>query len=120
MIYCGMYINTIKMDERLKKFILKESAVYDEEITPATRIEDDLGVSGADAVEFIVAYGKTFNVDVSKFMAADYFEPEGDTILPALIRMLTGKPKTKKKRLTVEHLERGIIAGRLDEDVINQ
>lgn len=62
----------------LKKFVIKKSCVDDEEITHATRIYNDLGVYGDDAVEFIVAFGKEFNVDVSKFMAADYFEAEGD------------------------------------------
>jgi len=56
-------------------------------------------------------------VDVTKFMAADYFDGEGDPILPAVIRIPTGK---KNKILTVGHLEKGILAGRLDEEVINE
>jgi len=52
-------------------------------------------------------------------MAVDYFSPEGDIILPALIRMITGKKKKKTKYLTIEHLEKGILAGKLDEHVIN-
>jgi len=50
-------------------------------------------------------------------MAADYFDGEGDPILPAVIRIPTGK---KNKILTVGHLEKGILAGRLDEEVINE
>lgn len=46
-------------------------------------------------------------------MAADYFSPEGDIILPALIRMITGKKKKKTKYLTIEHLEKGILAENL-------
>jgi len=103
----------------LKDFVIKQSYVDDEVITSETKIEDDLGVSGADAVEFIIAYGKEFNVDVTKFMAADYFSPDGDVILPALIRIFTCKAKPSRKILTVGHLEKGIIAGRLDEEVIN-
>jgi acyl carrier protein len=103
----------------LKDFVIKQSSVDDEEITRETKIEDDLGVSGADAIDFIIAYGKLFNVDVTKFMAADYFSPEGDVILPALIRLFTGKPKPSRKVLTVGHLEKGVLAGRLDEEVIN-
>ncbi len=104
---------------KLKSFVIKQSAVNDEEIIRATKIENDLGVTGDDAVEFIVAYGKAFNVDVTKFMAADYFEAEGDCILPAIIRFLTGRKRKPKKTLTVGHLEKGIVAGRLDEEVIN-
>ena len=52
-------------------------------------------------------------------MAADYFSPEGDIILPAIIRMLRGKQKQKQKELTVKHLMKAVIVGRLDEEVIN-
>jgi acyl carrier protein len=104
---------------KLKDFVIKQSAVDDEEITKETRIENDLGVTGDDAVNFMISYGKAFNVDVTKFMAADYFNGEGDVILPSLIRTVTGKTKKQKKVLTVEHLQKGIIAGRLDEEVIN-
>lgn len=116
-------INIKTMNEqfsKLKDFVIKQSCVDDEEITSETKLEDDLGVSGDDAVEFIIAFGKEFNVDVSHFMAADYFEPEGDVILPSVLRFLTGRKKPPKKTLTVGHLENAVVAGKLDEDVINK
>ena len=105
--------------DKIKKFTVKQAAVTEEEVTENASLENDLGVSGDDAVEFIIAFGKEFNVDVSKFMAADYFSPEGDFILPAIIRFFTGKKKTKQKDLILKHLEKAMIAGRLDEEVIN-
>jgi len=105
--------------DKLKHFVIKQAAVEEEEVTLNAKIEDDLGIYGGDAVELIVAYGKEFNVDVSRFMAADYFSPEGDTILPSIVRAFTGKSKPVRKVLTVGHLEKGIHAGRLDEEVIN-
>ena len=105
--------------DRLKAFVIKESAVDNEEITRDTQIEDDLGVTGDDAVDFIIAYGKVFNVDVTKFMAANYFNAEGSVILPSLLRAITGAKKRQNKILTVGHLEKGILAGRLDEEVVN-
>ena len=33
--------------------------------------------------------------------------------------MITGKKKAQKKVLTVEHLEKAVLVGRLDEEVIN-
>lgn len=104
---------------KIKKFAVKQAAVEEEEITENASIEDDLGVYGDDAIEFIIAFGKEFNVDVSKFMAADYFSPEGDVILPAIIRFFTGKKKRKQKDLKIMHLEKAVIAGKLDEEVIN-
>ena len=104
---------------RLKAFVIKEAAVEEEEVTRDASLENDLGIHGDDAAEFIVAFGKEFNVDVSRFMAAEYFSPEGDVVLPAIIRLFTGKKKTKQKDLTIKHLEKAIIAGRLDEEIIN-
>ena len=95
------------MNIELNKFIIKQIGVDAEEITDGALIEDHLGVYGDDAVELIVSYGKMFNVDVSNFMVADYFSSEGDVILPALIRLFTGKSKTQKKKLTVGHLKKG-------------
>lgn len=107
------------MNPKLKKFIVVKAGVEDEEVTLEAKMESDLGISGDDAVEFIVAFGKEFNVDISRFRAADYFSPEGDVILPAIIRAFTGKKKAKQKELTVHHLEKAITSGCLDEEVIN-
>lgn len=104
---------------RLKAFVVEQACVKDYEVIPEAKIEDDLGVTGDDAVDFLLAYSKIFNVDVTRFMAADYFDGEGDFILPAIIRMLTGKKKVKNKVLTVVDLHNGILAGKLDETVIN-
>ncbi len=100
-----------------------QSGVYEYEVTPQARLYDDLGIYGDDAVELLVNYGKRFNVDVSKFMAADYFKGEGgiDLILDGLARFLTGEiPSSGLKVLTVRDLENGILAGKLDGEVINQ
>jgi acyl carrier protein len=104
---------------KVKEFAVNQAAVEEKEATESASIEDDLGISGEDAVEFIIAFGKKFNVDVSKFMAAEYFSPEGDVILPAIIRFFTGKKQPKRKNLTIGHLIKAIVAGRLDEEVIN-
>ncbi len=105
--------------DKLKFFIIKQTSVKGEEVTRDAGIEEDLGIYGDDAVDLLTAYSKAFNVDVTRFMAADYFSDEGDPILPAIIRFLKNKKKRKAKILTVGHLEKGIIAGRLDEEVIN-
>jgi acyl carrier protein len=104
---------------KVKEFTVEQAAVTEAEVTENASLENDLGVYGDDAVEFILAYGKEFNVDVSRFMAADYFDGEGDVILPSIIRAITGKKKSPKKTLTLNHLVKGVIAGRLDEEVIN-
>jgi acyl carrier protein len=104
---------------RIKEFINKQSGTIEEKITECSSLENDLGIYGDDAVEFFISFGKEFNVDVSKFMAAEYFTPEGDVILPCIIRWFTGKKKSKRKDLTIKHLMKAITFGRLDEEVIN-
>jgi hypothetical protein len=103
----------------LKDFVMKQSGVEDEEITRNTQIEDDLGVTVDNAVDFIIAYGKAFNVNVTGFMAADYFGAERNVILSELFRWITGNQKRTRKILTVGHLEKGIIAGKLNDEVVN-
>jgi len=77
------------------------------EMTRETRIEEDFGITGDEAVEFLIKFGKHFNVDVSHFMADEYFEPEGKMILFNFQRM------KNKKVLTVGDLEKAIKLGYL-------
>jgi acyl carrier protein len=114
-----MTMNTDLFSE-LQEFIVNKGGVDYAEVTRDAKLEEDLGIYGDDAIELLVAYGKKFSVNISNFKAADYFSPEGDIILPALFRMITGKKKKKTKYLTIEHLEKGILAGTLDEHVINK
>ncbi len=109
--------------DKLKEFIVQQAGVDEHEVTPDARLYNDLGIYGDDAVELLIEYGKKFNVDVSKFMAADYFEGEGGIglidMIYGLIKSFTGSiPSTGLKVLTVNDLENGIIAGKLNESVI--
>lgn len=110
---------------RLKKFVLESGWGYvlpslkEREVNKGTRVKEDLKINGDDADEFLIAFGKEFDVEVSKFNIGEYFDDEGDPILPAIIRMFTGKKKRQTKELTISHLEKAILAGRLDEEVIN-
>src|ERR1700761_3558105 len=105
--------------DRFKQFIVDRVGVYEEEVKPETRLYDDLGVYGDDATELLIEYGKKFKVDVSKFMAADYFKGEGIDLISGLLWLFKGKRRMPKyKVLTVNDLFKGINAGRLDEEVI--
>lgn len=108
-----------KVFNKLVEFIKNERWEYNFLLTRETTIEKELQITGNDAVDFMVTFGKYFDVDVSMFMAADYFESEGIDILGPFSRMFTCKKEKEKKKLTIGHLVKGIIAGRLDESVIN-
>ncbi|MBK9732881.1 MAG: DUF1493 family protein [Chitinophagaceae bacterium] len=100
--------------KKLKDFVEKQQSweKYDFPLERTTKVELDLGITGEDAMEFIIAYGEQFNVDVSRFMAADYFDAEGHSLFSL------GNQRNKKI-LTLGDLEKGISAGRLDEKIIN-
>lgn len=95
---------------RLQAFIAKETHTKPQKITPEAGLEMNLGIYGDDTVELIIAFSKEFNVDVSNFIFKNYIGPEGVTF---------SFRETKRKDLKVSHLEKAIVAGRLDEEVIN-
>jgi hypothetical protein len=98
--------------EKLKLFTIKEAFLTKEKLTRDTKLYEDLGITGDDAIEFILAYSKYFQVDVVNFMAADYFEDEGRSTL--------FRKGTNKKIITLGDLEKGIIAGKLNEEIIGK
>ncbi|HEV7229844.1 MAG TPA: DUF1493 family protein [Bacteroidia bacterium] len=98
---------------KLKQFLEERRINSKDPLTKETRIETDLDITGTDAIQLILEYGKHFNVNVSEFLAAEYFEAEGS------FPWFNFNKKRNKKTLTISHLEKGIRAGRLDEEIIN-
>ena len=93
---------------KLKHFLESERWGFGTiDIQRNTRIEQDLKLTGDDAVEFVITFGKEFGVDVSDFMANDYFKPEGICIFDTLFR------KDGKKALTIGDLENAILLKKL-------
>jgi hypothetical protein len=90
-------------------FIREQINEYNMPMTKETLIEDDLGITGDEAEELIVNFSKKYNVDISSFIFANYFFDEPGIFLQ----------NRKIKPFTIGHLEKAIIAGRLDEEIIN-
>jgi hypothetical protein len=67
---------------------------------------------GDDAFEFIEAFGKAFGVDLSEFDIKKYFRPEGDVILPAIVKAISGNKK-EYLPLTLGDLKKAIEKGKL-------
>ncbi len=93
----------------LVSFISDKSGKHDIPITRQTLIEDDLGITGEDAYDLIKELSKKYQINISGFNFAKYFNEEPLMFLP----------DRKVIPFTVAHLEKAIIAGRLDEEVIN-
>ena len=63
-------------------------------------------------------FAKHFNVDVSNFKIGDFFGDEEDYITAAIKDIFRDKERGLKP-LTVGDLERAILAGRLDDSVLD-
>ncbi len=106
--------------EKLKEFIKRQTFVNDVEITSNTIIETEFGVTGDDAVDFIYAFRKEFNIDVSNFDISKHFKGEGDGTLLTIFNFLRGKNiEESYTPLTVGHLLKAISSGKLDETVFS-
>lgn len=88
--------------EQIREFIIP--------ITKDTLIEDDLGVTGDEADELITYFSKHYKVNITNFDFSKYFYDE-----PGVFNV----QNRIVKPLTIGHLEKAILAGRLDDEVIN-
>lgn len=101
-------MSTDRILQEIIVFMDENNWLYPRDIVKReTRIEEDLLISGHDAVDFLVSFGRHFNVDVSNFMADEYFEPEGKMVF------FDFQHKKNKKILTVGDLEKAVELGYL-------
>jgi hypothetical protein len=92
-----------KVTGSLFLFLLEELGEYKTQIYKDTLVERDLGITGDDAVDFIVKYSEKFTVDITDFEYSRYFNHE-----PAAFRFFR-----KVEPLSIGDLENGIHSGRL-------
>ncbi|HVW49839.1 MAG TPA: DUF1493 family protein [Trinickia sp.] len=58
-------------------------------LQPTSRLEDDLGLTGLDAVEFIDKWSETFDVQAQGFPYRRYFSPEGQQLLSSFLGLFS-------------------------------
>lgn len=104
----GNLVTENKFSE-LVALIRDKSGEHEMPITRETLIEDDLGVTGEDAYELIVELSKKYQIDITAFDFAKYFNDEPYIFLS----------DRKVAPFTVGHLEKAILAGRLNDEIIN-
>ena len=99
--------------EIAKVFISKYWSIPVNKLNRETKLEDDLGITGDDAVDFFDKFSKEFNVDLSALDLQRYFESEGVGLIN--FSWLFGKRKKVKRSLheiTIADLERAIEFGK--------
>ena len=52
------------IEERVKKIIVGQLGVDDDEVTPAAHFVDDLGADSLDTVELVMAFEEEFNMEI--------------------------------------------------------
>ena len=90
-------------------------------LEPSSRLEQDLGVTGADAVEYIDKWAETFRVQAEGFPYDRYFGPEGQELLTGLLALFSTRfRKPPRVPLTVGMLEEVMRLGRWDMETIER
>ena len=69
--------NRVELFNEVLEFIEAQRGEYKFNISEATSLQEELKIYGDDAAEFMLAFGKQFNVDVSGFPVDKYFKGEG-------------------------------------------
>lgn len=90
-------------------------------IEPLSRLEEDLGVTGIDAVEFIDKWAETFGVHVAEFPYDRYFGPEGQDMVTTFLALFSERyRKPPRIPLTLGMLEEAMRLGRWDTEAIER
>ncbi|WP_186036265.1 DUF1493 family protein [Burkholderia gladioli] len=89
------------------------------DLRPESRLEQDLGVTGSDAVEFIDSWAEAFKVDAHGFPYRRYFRPEGQELLSSFLGLFV-KPfrRPEPQPLTLGMLAEAIRRGKWDTEAI--
>ncbi|RQV58551.1 DUF1493 family protein [Burkholderia cenocepacia] len=90
-------------------------------IEPSSRLEEDLRVTGVDAVEFIDKWAETFGVQASEFPYDRYFGPEGQDMVTTFLALFSERyRKPPRVPLTLAMLEEAMRLGRWDTEAIER
>ena len=92
------------LENKKLELLIRKYSSHNNPIYGNTSIYRDLNIESDMAFDFIGAYSKQFNVDISNFNFTSYFP--------------SNEYKEKRIELTVEDLIHGITAGELSDDII--
>ena len=103
--------NTSSLD-KVKSFVSKFWSVKVDKLNRETRLEDDLGITGDDAIEFFDAFYEEFKVDLKTLNISKYFGSEGFGLIN--LSWLLGKKGVKRSayEITLRDLENTLEAGK--------
>jgi Protein of unknown function (DUF1493) len=93
------------LPQEVRAFLAEYEGIFVERLRPGTRLEEDLGMTGDDAADFLREFAKRFGVELSGLEFHKHFGPEGCNLLwllytPAWLR------DHGNYSVTVDHLVR--------------
>jgi hypothetical protein len=91
--------------ENLIDFLSIHLGVKKEFLIPSTRIQEDLGCTGDDAVELMHAFSEKFNVDLCEFNPNEYFDSESFDPIGYLLSLFRKGQKVRSNSITLQDLE---------------
>ena len=96
--------------DKIKYFTIKIRGNYKNALTRETLLEQELKITGDDAIEFLEAFSKEFDVNINNFEFNKYFGSEGESLLTALnhLSTRTGSKSRGKLDLTLGDLEQAV------------
>lgn len=104
------------MDEEIfasvKAFTLEQARVSEKKLHADARLEENLGIDGDDADEFMEAFAEKFDVDMTNFKVYDYFDPEGPFVIfyELYLWLFKGQKPKKLKQITLRDLVKAVEA----------
>ncbi|GKS85740.1 DUF1493 family protein [Acidovorax sp. SUPP1855] len=110
----------------IEDFVREESGIFpDKKINPSTTIEDDLHITGDDAVEFMEKFFDRFNVDYQEFNFQRYFNGEGFNPFKLLLLPFPSfrrkfQKEAEKVPLTLGMLAKAVELKKWDAEKIEQ
>ncbi len=100
---------------KLTDFIIQEYWGNKEKMTPETKLEKDLGITGDDGIEFLEKFLAHFKIDYEeKENRPRYFDDEGFGLINfmSIYNFIRGKKNDREQYdLTLSHLAKIIEAG---------
>jgi acyl carrier protein len=103
---------------RVRDFVAARLGERKERLSEDSRLLQDLGVDGADAVELLEAFSETFGVDMMQFPLSKYFGPEaGFDPFYYLYSLLFKKQRWRPAPLTLKDLANAAKRKRWSEDL---
>jgi hypothetical protein len=89
---------------RVIDFVANVAGVLPSGLLPATELEQDLGITGADAQELMDQYATCFQVDMSAFDFHRHFE--GESLFAGFFAKLRGNESMQFVPVTLDFLAR--------------